>query len=104
MSDHLPVIMQLQTDQVLNLSDNLQSNNYIHFKNGNIISDVIVLKIDASVLNNKIIIYNSMGQKIKTSSTNKTITTIDATNLSSGIYYIVLQNSFNTSPLKFIKL
>jgi hypothetical protein len=104
MSDHLPVIMQLQTDQVLNLSDNLQSNNYIHFKNGNIISDAIVLEIDASVLINKIHIYNSMGQKIKTSIANKTITTIDATNLSSGIYYIVLQSSFNTSPLKFIKL
>ncbi len=104
MSDHLPVIMQLQTDQVLNLSNNLQSNNYIHFKNGNIISDVIVLEIDASILSNKIHIYNSMGQKIKTSIANKTITTIDATNLSSGIYYIVLRSSFNTNPLKFIKL
>jgi len=104
MSDHLPVIMQLQTDQVLNLSDNLQSNNYIHFKNGNVISDVIVLEIDASILTNKIHIYNSIGQKIKTSIVNKTITTIDATNLSSGIYYIVLQNSFNANPLKIIKL
>ncbi len=104
MSDHLPVIMQLQTDQVLNLSDNLQSNYYFHLKNSNIISNSIVVEIDPMLLNNKIVIYNSMGQIVKTSIAHKTILNIDATNLSGGIYYIVLQNSLNTSPLKIIKL
>ncbi len=104
MSDHLPVVMQLQTDQVLNLSDNLQSNSYIHFKNGTIISNAIVLEIDPVILNNTIIIYNSMGQKIKTIVANKTMLTIDATYLTGGIYYITIQHQFNTIPLKFIKL
>jgi len=104
MSDHLPVVMQLQTDQVLNLSDNLESKNYIHFKNGNIITNSIMLEIDPIILDNKIVLYNSMGQKIRSTIVNKTTMQIDATNLSGGIYYIVLQNSISASPLKFIKL
>lgn len=104
MSDHLPVVMQLQTDQVLNLPDFLQSNNYVHFKNGNIITNSILLEVNASFLNKKISIYTTMGQKIKTSIANTTTLNIDATNLNAGIYYIVLENSLNTSPLKFIKL
>ena len=104
MSDHLPVIMQLETDLVLNLSENLLSNNYIRFNNGNVIANTLTLKIDSSILNNTIVIYNSMGQKIKTVTTNTVDIDIDATNLNSGIYYIVVQNSQRITPLKFIKL
>ncbi len=104
MSDHLPVVMQLETNQVLNLSDNLQSNNYIHFKNGNVITDAIRLEIDAGILHETIVIYNSIGQKIKSIQVNSTITTIDATNLTGGIYYMVLQDSHTSKPLKFIKI
>jgi len=103
MSDHLPVTMQLQTDQVLNLYDNLQSNKYIQFKNGNVVSKSIILELDTSILEKKINIYNSMGQKVK-SIIESTIMDIDATYLSNGIYYISLQNSYNNIPLKFIKL
>ena len=56
MSDHLPVTMQLQTDQVLNLSDNLPSNKYIQFKYGNVISKLIILELDTSIFDMKIII------------------------------------------------
>ena len=104
MSDHLPVIMQLQTDQVLNLSDNLQSSEYIQFKNGNVIAFSIILELDISQLDKKIYIYNSIGQKVKSVTANKTLLDIDATNLPSGIYYISLQNSYNNIPLKFIKI
>ncbi len=104
MSDHLPVTMQLQTDQVLSLSDNLQSNKYIQFKYGNVISKSIVLELDTSILDKKISIYNSMGQKVKSIIIESTIMDIDATYLSNGIYYISLQNSCNNIPLKFIKL
>ena len=104
MSDHLPVIMQLQTDQVLNLSDNLPSNKYIQFKYGNVISKSIVLELDTSILDKKINIYNSMGQKVKSIIIESIIMDIDATYLSNGIYYISLQNSYNNIPLKFIKI
>ena len=104
MSDHLPIVMQLQTDQVLNLYDDLLSNNYIQFKNGNVISKSIVLELDTSIIAKKINVYNSMGQIVKSSLIEKTITNIDATNLANGIYYISLQNSYNFTPLKFIKI
>ena len=104
MSDHLPVIMQLQTDLVLNLSDNLQSNKYIQFKNGNVIACSIILELDSSLLDKKIYIHNSIGQKVKSVIADKTLLDIDATNLPNGIYYISLQNSYNNIPLKFIKI
>lgn len=104
MSDHLPVIMQLQTDQVLNLYDDLHSNNYINIKNGNVISNSILLELDASLLNEYINVYNSLGQLVKYVKIDKTIMYLDATKLSNGIYYITLQNSHNTLPLKFIKI
>lgn len=104
MSDHLPVIMQLQTDLVLNLSDNLLSNNYIQFKNGNVIRKTIILKTDPLILNKKIVIYDSIGQELKIITINKTNLYIDATNFAHGIYYMVLQNADSSNPLKFIKL
>jgi len=104
MSDHLPIVIQLQTDQVLNLYDDLLSNNYIQFKNGNVITKSIVLELDTSIITKKINVYNSMGQIVKSSLIEKTIMNIDATNLANGIYYISLQNSYNFTPLKFIKI
>jgi len=83
---------------------NYQSNNYIQFKNDNVISKSIVLELDTSIITKKNNVYNSMGQIVKSSLIEKTITNIDATNLANGIYYISLQNSYNFTPLKFIKI
>ena len=102
MSDHLPVVLQLQTDQTLSIDNLNLSKNDLHFKNGNLISDTIVLEIDHNILNNQIDIYNSIGQSIKSIILEKNINTIDATLLTPGIYYIKLLNS--TTTLKFIKL
>lgn len=102
MSDHLPVVMQLETDQTLSTKNPKLNANNINFINGNLITDNIHLKADDSLLNFKIIIYDSTGQQIETVTLEKKITTINATNFANGIYYIKLQNS--NSPLKFIKL
>ncbi|RPD99853.1 hypothetical protein EGM88_00880 [Aureibaculum marinum] len=102
MSDHLPVVMQLETDQTLSTKNPKLNANNINFINGNLITDNIHLKADDSLLNFKIIIYDSTGQQIETITLEKKITTINATNFANGIYYIKLQNS--NSPLKFIKL
>lgn len=101
-SDHLPVVLQLQTNQALSINENNPTENYIQFTTGNIISDVITLSIDSSILGKNIVLYNSMAQKIKTIILDKNSKTIDATYLSTGIYYIKLKNT--TTPLKFIKL
>ncbi|MDY7395502.1 T9SS type A sorting domain-containing protein [Aureibaculum sp. 2210JD6-5] len=102
MSDHLPVVMQLETDKVLSSESQILTNNYLKFISGNFITDKISLKVDVSILDHEIVIYNSMGQQIKSVILNKQIENIDATNFANGIYYIKLQHT--TSPLKFIKL
>ena len=102
MSDHLPVVMQLETDKTLSTKRLTQKETYVKFANGNIISNQIDLKINSSFLNQQIHIYNSLGQKINTTIINNENITIDATHFANGIYFIQLTNS--TSSLKFIKL
>jgi len=102
MSDHLPVVMQLETDKTLNTENLTLTKDYLRFVNGNLITNSIILKADASILDQQIVIYNSMGQQIKSISLNKNIQYVNATNFAKGIYYIKLQNT--TSTLKFIKL
>ncbi|WP_117884871.1 T9SS type A sorting domain-containing protein [Aureibaculum luteum] len=102
MSDHLPVVMQLETDKTLATKNLTHTGNYLKFKNGNVVKDHFSLEVNASIFEGQIVIYNSMGQKIQSITLNEENENIDATNLTSGIYYIKLQNT--TSTLKFIKL
>ena len=104
MSDHLPVVLQLQTDQVLNINENVASNEYLKFKNGNVILNSIELELDMSIIGRQINIFNSLGQKVQYINAEKTLMQIDVTNLSGGVYYIAIQNETLTNPLKFIKL
>ncbi len=101
MSDHLPVVLQLETSQALSVGENNFTKSYIQFATGNLISDNIRLIIDSSIINYKMDVYNSMGQKIKTIILDKNNKTIDVTYLPAGVYYIKLQNA--NSALKFIK-
>jgi len=102
MSDHLPVVLQLETNQALSIDENNLTEKYIQFTYGNLISDKITLTVNSSVFRCKVVLYNSMGQKIKTAILNNTTQIINTTHLSSGIYYLKLQDT--SSPLKFIKL
>lgn len=102
MSDHLPVVMQLETDKVLSIENETLADINLKFINGNIVKNNISLKAKAGILDRQIVIYNSMGQQIKSVMLDQQIKTIDATNFANGIYYIKLQNT--TSTLKFIKL
>ena len=102
MSDHLPVIMQLETDRVLSTESKNLTKDYLAFRDGNFITNNISLKVNTSILGQEIVIFNSMGQQMKSIILNHQIKNIDATNFANGIYYIKLQNT--TSTLKFIKL
>lgn len=105
MSDHLPVIMELSTPQnVLNTPKHSISNN-IQILGSNLIKETVSLLIDSSLFNSKLIIYNSLGQIVKTikTSTNQEIT-IPLDNLSSGMYVIVPEKNKTNSSIKFIKI
>jgi hypothetical protein len=104
MSDHLPVVLQLETDHVLNLSNNLSSNRYIQIKNGNIITNSIVISVNDDLHGENILIFDSIGRIVKSYKINESERILDLSFLSNGIYYLIVENSYYSFPLKFIKL
>lgn len=104
-SDHLPVTLEIQTDETLNTETFTANIDAIKFVGTNIISNSIKLKVNNQSLNiNQLNIYNSLGQLVKTISLKNSIyINKDISNLSRGIYYIATP-SLNFEPLKFIKV
>ncbi len=102
MSDHLPVVMELQTDRTLS-SSNFTATELITFPKGNITSDILELKINNQVLNQlEIEIYNVLGQKINTvNNSNDQQIQIDLSGVASGMYYLKVAPYIKT--YKFIK-
>ncbi len=102
-SNHLPVTLQLQTNQTLKTPE-FASQSGIVFSNGNIVVNTINLKVNFDVINNQYLnIYNTLVQKIKTIAiNNSTLISEDISTLSSGVYYILVDDK-SINPLKFIK-
>lgn len=108
MSDHLPVVLELQTGSVLSVENVESLRDYIHLTEGNIIKNKLSLTIDVKLLGEKLFIYNTLGQKVKNLKIKNAMIrnayTIDATNLTNGIYYLSTSKTLTTSPIKFIKV
>lgn len=102
-SDHLPVTVELQTNKTL-ASDYFLSQNAIVFLKGNIVNSTLTLGVNNNLMHfNKIYIYNTLGQKIRTIAINNSKTiTINVSSLANGIYFIKV-NGKNHKSLKFIK-
>lgn len=102
-SDHLPVTLQLETNQSLNNPEFVLYNN-ISFRNGNILNSTLELNVNNNLINGRYLnIYNTLGQKIKTIAINNaSVVTEDISALTNGVYYIMAENSL-FRPLKFIK-
>ncbi len=100
MSDHLPVTIELHTTESLSTND-VVYNNGIKIVGSNVVSEQLQLNIAQSAINN-ITIYNTLGQKVETYTTNHaTNVTIDVSRLASGMYYITPSNK-HIEPLKFV--
>lgn len=104
MSDHLPVVMQFQIHEPLS-TKMFPTKPIMWFESSNITDQEMVIGIDTSRLNpqnNKLFIYNSLGQLVQTVAVNKqSSVTINTQNLTSGLYFI--KTSANVDVLKFIK-
>jgi exonuclease III len=103
-SDHLPVTLQLQTNQTLSL-DEVSSNNAITFLDGNLVRSQLNLKVNFGLISLKYInIYNTLGQKVKTIAIdNSGLILEDISPLANGIYFLVPDSYESAKPLKFIK-
>jgi endonuclease/exonuclease/phosphatase family metal-dependent hydrolase len=105
MSDHLPVVMQLQTNKHFLAITEPDINNAVSLPAGNIAKDLLHVKLDAaSRKGSTLSIYNNLGQVIRTiyvtwKSDPITIYTGD---IPAGMYYLRVTGRFNTT-LKFLK-
>ncbi|GAA0720391.1 hypothetical protein GCM10009430_20510 [Aquimarina litoralis] len=104
MSDHLPVVMELQTNQrLLTTPDFEEVSNVIQLNSGTIIEDILSLQISNNSESINFEIYNTLGQKLKTFSANgKGTTTISIEELSNGMYYLIPVN-VRSNTIKFVK-
>ncbi len=104
MSDHLPVVLTLQTDQTFVLANETYTPQISWYLEKTLVTDNITLSVSSEIVNNQNIeISNTLGQTIanRTLSTNSS-QTINVSGLPSGIYFINSKDS-NLPTLKFIK-
>jgi hypothetical protein len=103
-SDHLPVTLQLNTDQSLGVNRTSEQIP-LSLIRGNIIVDELTLKVNFGLISSRyIIIYNTLGQKVKTIAIdNSVLITEDLSTLANGLYYLLIENDQSFKPLKFIK-
>ncbi len=103
MSDHLPVIMDLQTDRTFLSNPTVSAPELITFPYGNMTGNYLTIQVHPSIqLEAGFKIFNVMGQKMENiSNQNQDRYTIDVSGFSNGIYY--LTSTANNKTYKFIK-
>lgn len=104
MSDHLPVTVELETNEVLLGLDEFELASAFKFIGSNVVEAFVEIQMQPSSINFKRIeIYNAIGQKMGAYDVNNLNQfKVNVSNWSKGIYYIVATNNL-LKPLKFIK-
>ena len=102
MSDHLPVVMELETnEQLLNTAQFTAKNNF-QFIRGNIAEDQLAFMLNSAATSNEYVIYDVLARKLMSGKVkNNDITNINVANLPKGIYYLKIDDFTETK--KFIK-
>lgn len=102
MSDHLPVVLSLETTQTLSTANNTTNKNS-YFVNGNSIDTELILEFPSDKYQNKrLIIYNNLGQIVYENLIQKTKMHIDTSSFSKGLYYLKIEDV--NDVLKFVKI
>jgi len=102
-SDHIPVVLEIETPENT-LSTTTFSQNILILKN-NLIETTLHFNVQPNSTIEILRIFNTQGQLIKTIDLRNEINEsfqIDVQHLSKGIYYISAQNL--TKPIKFVKI
>ncbi|WP_133240817.1 hypothetical protein [Marixanthomonas spongiae] len=105
MSDHLPVVMELQTNKDIILSGTDFEGNALTISIENTLAKTLLkVLVKTQILENSMFsIYNVLGQKVLEHPINTSEKTIfiPVSHLADGIYY--LQTGLQDKPLKFVK-
>ncbi|HLV47247.1 MAG TPA: T9SS type A sorting domain-containing protein [Flavobacterium sp.] len=105
MSDHLPVVMQIQISEPLAAPSFTENKPFLWFESTNVTDKEVIVGIDASktsVPNMQLFVFNTLGQLVETIPVNsQSSVVLDVQKLSSGLYFI--KTDAGNSTLKFIK-
>ncbi len=103
MSDHLPVVMELETDQEIVILDIPQQQLAQPFSlKRTLVSDVLtVYSPQGDTQDDSFVVFNTLGQEILNFKTKANTTIIDVSQLAKGVYY--LTNTSSNKTLKFLK-
>jgi endonuclease/exonuclease/phosphatase family metal-dependent hydrolase len=103
MSDHLPVVMELVTDQEIVILDVPQQMVVQPFSlKSTLVSDVLtVYSPQGDTQDDSFVVFNTLGQEILNFKTKANTTIIDVSQLAKGVYY--LTNTSSNQTLKFLK-
>jgi hypothetical protein len=101
MSDHLPVVLELESSNTLSLNNIIISQNFFETSN-NIIYDIMKYKTSQNLIGNEVFIFNNIGQKINSFKISQQNDYINLSFLDKGIYYLKIENYNKT--LKFVKI
>ncbi len=104
MSDHLPVVMDLQTDRTILSNPGLTHTRLVRFPRGNMANDNLYIQVDPSIQEEiGFEIFNVLGQRIKSiQNNNATDYNVNVSGFAKGIYYLTSTHQGNTT-YKFIK-
>ncbi len=100
-SDHLPVTLSLEANATLSTED-VERSNALLLKENIVSSELTIIDPSLKLLNEDLVIYNDMGQKIKSFTVNAQGTfSMDISELPNGLYILAIPN-LNINPVKFI--
>lgn len=102
MSDHIPVVMELQTDQNFLSTPDFSRDIPSISLSRTVIEDILSVQIRNASRNIQFKIYNTLGQVLKQfSSENQEMIQVSLNHLSTGIYYLTTDS--NNGVIKFVK-
>jgi endonuclease/exonuclease/phosphatase family metal-dependent hydrolase len=104
MSDHLPIVMNLETNKQIVLSNNDFSVESIIELENTLVTNKLNIHLNSNLSENvSFVIYNTLGQKLlEYNSENSEYISIDVSQLTNGIYYLKT-NLPNSRTFKFLK-
>lgn len=101
-SDHLPVTLLLETDESFLSVETFETLKGLSLENTIINEDLKVTISEFELFNQQLLVYNNLGQQIRTFQMNSDLKQqFNVSGLSHGLYYIRVSNR-NSNPIKFI--
>lgn len=101
MSDHFPVVLELETNGVISKANEITSEKHINLPHGNIVENELLITINEELINKRLTIYNLLGQTVLSKKTNGFEMVINTSFLEANIYFIQLEGC--DEMLKFVK-